>query len=709
MKRVLIALDYDAAAQNVAKAGFSMAKSINAEVILLHVIADPVYYPSVGYSPIMGFTGIVNESPLQSDSVAGLEKASQHFLDKCKQLLGDKSIQTCIKKGDFAESILKSSKDLYVDIIVMGSHSWKWLEDITLGSATEKVLEHSSIPVFIIPSKQKRKKQKDKKNTIMKNNPLVKLETLGQSIWLDYIRNDMFESGELRQLIEKDGLQGMTSNPSLFEKAISESHIYDNDISALALQQGNAKVIYEILSQRDIQKAADEFRNLYEKTNGREGYVSLEVNPHLAHDTNGTIDEARRLWIALNRPNVLIKVPATTEGLPAIRQLISEGINVNVTLLFGLSRYRQVIKAYIAGLTARLDQGKPVMNVVSVASFFLSRIDSVMDPVEADFIASNGEQAHFATDIRGQVAISYAKIAYEIYKKTFKGKQFARLAREGALPQRLLWASTKTKNHDYSDIKYVEALIGPDTINTITLETLQAYRNHGHPALQLEVDVVQAKWVMSELSEVGINIKEISRKLEEDGIRKFIESFDKLLEVIAKKSLENTPKKTSDDHSLPGDEEKRNKKKQFKISIMKKETFIAVSLALIMAVSCSAPKKDNQKSTEPVQTSNPKQAIPEEKNTQVASETVGSGEKLYKDKGCLVCHQLNTKLVGPAVKDIAAAYSGNKAGLTAFLKGEGKAIVDPSQANVMQPQIAITKALPAEELNEIVDYILSIK
>jgi len=539
VKRVLIALDYDSTAQNVAKAGFSMAKSINAEVVLLHVIADPVYYPSIGYSPIMGFTGTVNECPLQSDSVEGLKKASQHFLDKCKQLLGDKSIQTHVKKGDFAESILKSSKDWHADIIVMGSHSWKWLEDITMGSATEKVLDHSSIPLFIIPSKQKRKKQKDKKNTIMKNNPLVELETLGQSIWLDYIRNDMFESGELRQLIEKDGLRGITSNPSLFEKSITESHIYDKDIRALALQKNNAKAIYETISQRDIQNAADEFRHLYEETNGKEGYVSLEVNPHLAHDTNGTIVEARRLWMTLNRPNVLIKVPATTEGLPAIRQLISEGINVNVTLLFGLSRYRQVIKAYISGLKDRLDQGKPVKNIVSVASFFLSRIDSVMDPIEADFVASNGEQALFATDIRGQVAISYAKIAYKIYKKTFESKQFARLVREGALPQRLLWASTKTKNHDYSDIKYVETLIGPDTINTITLETLQAYRNHAHPALQLEVDIAQAKWVMSELSEVGIDIRKISRKLEKDGVEKFIESFDKLLEGIAKKSLEN--------------------------------------------------------------------------------------------------------------------------------------------------------------------------
>jgi transaldolase len=372
----------------------------------------------------------------------------------------------------------------------------------------------------------------------MKNNPLIELEALGQSIWLDYIRNDIFKSGMLRRLIEEDGLRGITSNPSLFEKAISESHIYDLDIRTLAFRKKDTKEIYETLSQRDIQKAADEFRPLYEKTDGKDGYVSLEVNPHLAYNTQGTIEEARRLWAALNRPNVFIKVPATTAGLPAIRQLISEGINVNVTLLFGLPRYRQVIKAYKAGIAARIEQGKPVKNVVSVASFFLSRIDSVIDPLEADFVASGGEQAHFATRIRGQVAISSAKIAYKIYKQAFEGKHFIELANKGASPQRLLWASTKPKNSDYSDIKYVEALIGPDTINTLTLETIEAYRKHGNPISSLEANLTQANWVFSELPEVGININRINRRLEKDGVEKFITSFDKLMESIAKKSSE---------------------------------------------------------------------------------------------------------------------------------------------------------------------------
>ncbi|MGA3013634.1 MAG: transaldolase [Bacteroidales bacterium] len=373
---------------------------------------------------------------------------------------------------------------------------------------------------------------------MMKENPLKALEKLGQSIWLDYIRRDLIISGELRRLIAEDGLKGMTSNPSIFEKAIAESEIYDKDIHDLAKKKKDAKTICETLSQRDVQNAADEFRTVYDKTDGKDGYVSIEVNPHLAHDTKGTIEEARHLWVSLKRPNVLVKVPATTQGLPAIRQLISEGINVNVTLLFGLPRYRQVIEAYIAGLEARADQGKQLKHIISVASFFLSRIDAVIDPKEREFVALGGEQAHFATKIRGQVAISSAKVAYQIYKETIEGEQFIKLAHKGASPQRLLWASTRPKNPDYSDIKYVEALIGKDTINTMPLETLEAYCDHGEPAPRLEVDLEQASWVMSELSEVGIDIKKVTKALENDGVKKFIKSFDKLMDVLIKKSSE---------------------------------------------------------------------------------------------------------------------------------------------------------------------------
>ena len=367
----------------------------------------------------------------------------------------------------------------------------------------------------------------------MNKNPLKKLESLGQSIWLDYIRRDLITSGELQKLIDEDGLRGITSNPAIFEKAIAESNLYDSEIHKMALDGKNINTIYEAISQKDVQNAADVFRPLYDRTGGKDGYVSLEVNPHLAHNTKGTIEEGRRLWAALNRPNVLIKVPATTEGLTAIRQLISEGISVNVTLLFALPRYREVTEAFIAGITDRINLGKPIKNIASVASFFLSRIDAVIDPNEAEFIATEGEQAHFATKIRGQVAISSAKIAYKIYKEVFENEQFLKL---GASPQRLLWASTSPKDPKYSDVKYVEALIGPNTVNTIPFQTLDAYRDHGDPANLLEVDVEQSSWVLSELSEIGIDLKNITEELENDGVAKFIQAFDNLMDALAKKS-----------------------------------------------------------------------------------------------------------------------------------------------------------------------------
>ena len=370
----------------------------------------------------------------------------------------------------------------------------------------------------------------------MKNNPLKQLGALGQSIWLDYIRRDLIASGGLRRLIEEDGLRGMTSNPAIFEKAIAESHDYDEEIRAMALEGKGAEAIYETLSQRDVQSAADEFRPLYDSTDGNDGYVSLEVNPHLAHDTNGTIDEARRLSAALNRPNVLIKVPATAAGLPAIRQLISEGISVNVTLLFGLPRYRQVVEAYIAGIEARIAQGKPVKHIASVASFFLSRIDALVDPQLDILIAQGGKNADFANKAHGQTAIASAKMAYQIYKEIFVSDRFRKLAARGARVQRLLWASTSTKNPDYSDVKYVEALIGADTVNTAPLETLDAYRNHGKPKARLEQDPEEAGQVLERLPELGISIDNVTQQLEDEGVEKFIKPFDKLMKTLAQSS-----------------------------------------------------------------------------------------------------------------------------------------------------------------------------
>ncbi|MGA2506462.1 MAG: transaldolase [Chitinispirillaceae bacterium] len=366
----------------------------------------------------------------------------------------------------------------------------------------------------------------------MKSNPLNQLGTFGQSFWLDYIRRDLIVGGELRRLIEDDGLCGMTSNPAIFEKAIIDSHDYDADMQSMTLEGKSSNAIFEALTQRDVQMAADEFRPVYERMDGKDGYVSLEVNPHLAHDTKGTIEEARRLWAALDRPNVFIKVPATVEGLPAIKQLASEGINVNVTLLFGLPRYRQVAEAYIAGIEARQAQGKSVKQVASVASFFLSRIDTLVDPLLEKIIALGGDKADLAGKVHGQVAVASAKMAYQIYKEIFNGGRFKDLAENGARVQRVLWASTGTKNPDYSDVKYIEALIGPDTVNTIPVETLIAFRDHGVPDARLEDDVEQAKGILERLPELGISIDAVTQQLEDEGVEKFNKPFDKLMKTL---------------------------------------------------------------------------------------------------------------------------------------------------------------------------------
>jgi transaldolase len=371
----------------------------------------------------------------------------------------------------------------------------------------------------------------------MKSNPLKQLTALGQSIWLDYIRRDLIAGGGLRRLIEEDGLRGMTSNPAIFEKAIADSSDYDADIRALALEGQAPGAIYETISQRDVQSAADAFRPLYDLTDGKDGYVSLEVNPHLSHDTHGTIVEARRLWTALNRPNVFIKVPATVAGLPAIQQLIGEGINVNVTLLFGLPRYRQVAEAYLGGIEARTAQGQPVKRVASVASFFVSRIDALVDALLEKRMADGGKAADLAQKARGQVAIASAKLAYQIYKEIFTSDRFKKSAARGAGVQRLLWASTSTKNPDYSDVKYVEALIGPDTVNTAPLETLEAYRDHGMPKVRLEQDLAQARQVLERLPDLGIRLDDVTRQLEDQGVAKFNQPFDHLMENLARRSI----------------------------------------------------------------------------------------------------------------------------------------------------------------------------
>jgi transaldolase len=369
----------------------------------------------------------------------------------------------------------------------------------------------------------------------MKNNPLKQLETLGQSIWLDYIRRDLITSGELRRLIEEGGLRGMTSNPSIFEKAIADSHDYDEDIRVMALEGKSVDQIYTALTVEDIQRAADLFRPVYDRLDGADGFVSLEVSPRLAHDTARTVVEARALWTAVARPNVMIKVPGTREGLPAIRQLIGEGINVNVTLLFGLPRYRQVAEAYLAGLETLTAQGKPLKSAASVASFFLSRIDVLLDPALEKLAATNKSKATLAATLHGQVAISSAKAAYQIYAEMFDSERFGKLKTHGARTQRLLWASTSTKNPAYSDLKYVEALIGPETIDTIPLETLAAYRDHGQPASRLSEDGVKAAGTLRRLSEAGIDLDAVTQQLEDEGVQKFAKAFDVLMNTLKDK------------------------------------------------------------------------------------------------------------------------------------------------------------------------------
>lgn len=366
----------------------------------------------------------------------------------------------------------------------------------------------------------------------MRENPLLDIQAFGQSIWLDLIRRGMLSSGELQQLIEQDGLRGVTSNPTIFEKAIAGSHDYDHAIRALALEGKSVEKVYEALTVEDVQRTADLFRGIYDQTEGRDGFVSLEVDPHLADDTTGTIAEARRLWATLHRPNVLIKVPATREGLPAIQQLTCEGINVNVTLLFSLDRYREVAEAYIAGLEARAALGKPLERVASVASFFLSRIDVLVDSLLEKVMQAGGPKAAIAASLHGHVAIASAKAAYQMYKEIFASERFRKLAAQGGRTQRPLWASTGTKNPAYSDVKYVEALIGPETVNTVPLETLNAYRDHGNPAPRLEEAVQEAHHILARLSEAGIDLGAVTRQLEEEGVHKFIVPFDRLMTTL---------------------------------------------------------------------------------------------------------------------------------------------------------------------------------
>lgn len=387
----------------------------------------------------------------------------------------------------------------------------------------------------------------------MKYNPLIELKKYGQSLWLDYLRRDMLESGELKRLIEDDGLRGMTSNPKIFWNAIDGSDDYSSAIRTLTQQGKTKEEIYRILTVEDVQNAADVFRPLFDELDGGDGFVSLEVNPHLARDVDGTIAEAKELWKALSRPNVFIKVPATKEGLTCIRQLTAAGINVNVTLLFGLDRYRKVAEAYVSGLEDRLQNGESIANIHSVASFFLSRIDVKVDPALEYLQQRGGDKGQAANEFHGAVAVSSARLAYQFYKEMFSSDRFRQLADKGARPQRVLWASTSTKNPDYSDIKYVEALIGPATINTVPRDTLDAYRDHGNPSPRLEDDVAFSKSVLNRLADLGIDLHQITDELIQEGIKKFNKRYDQTLESLEKRMQETIDTRVDSQEMLLGE------------------------------------------------------------------------------------------------------------------------------------------------------------
>jgi transaldolase len=363
----------------------------------------------------------------------------------------------------------------------------------------------------------------------MQYNPIRRLTELGQSPWLDFLSRKLIRSGRLDELIGEWGVRGVTSNPKIFADAISKGEEYSSDLTALGERGLSAAEIVERLMVDDVREAADRLTAVHDFSGGRDGYVSLEVSPALAHDAGRTIAEARHLWGALARSNVFIKVPATVEGLIAIRELIGDGINVNVTLLFGLRRYQEVIEAYLGGLEDRLERGFPIDQIESVASFFVSRLDTLVDG-KLEEVGSRGvDEMEMAKQLRGETAIACAKIAYQIYRQAFEGTRFLELRKKGARTQRLLWGSTGVKDPRYSDVKYVEALIGPETINTMPMATLEAYRDHGRPQLRLQYDLDQAKRTLAMLAGLGVDLDQVSETLVAEGVEKFAQPYEELI------------------------------------------------------------------------------------------------------------------------------------------------------------------------------------
>ncbi|MEP6993505.1 MAG: transaldolase [Acidobacteriota bacterium] len=366
----------------------------------------------------------------------------------------------------------------------------------------------------------------------MSANPLLRLGELGQSVWYDFIRRDLYQGPELKRLIDEDGLRGMTSNPTIFQKAIADSSLYDEDVKRAGGAGKDPAATFESLAVADVCAAADIFRPVYDASGGDDGFVSIEVGPKLAHDTQGSIQEARRLWSSCGRPNVMVKIPGTAEGVPAIRQCLAEGININITLLFSVPRYREVMEAYLSALEERVRLRQPIDRIRSVASFFVSRVDTNVDK-KLDALTKAGNAK--AAPLRAKLAIANARIAYQAFDEVFGGERFMAMKGQAASLQRPLWASTSTKDPSLPDLYYVEALIAPTSVDTMPPETFQAYKDHGDPKVRIAEDLAGARAAFQSLAELGIDFAVVARELEDDGVKKFSDSFDGLLKTIAEK------------------------------------------------------------------------------------------------------------------------------------------------------------------------------
>ena len=362
-----------------------------------------------------------------------------------------------------------------------------------------------------------------------------KVYELGQSLWYDNIERRLLENGELNAMIERGDIYGVTSNPSIFHNAIVNSSDYDEELKRLANDGANANEIFDTLAVQDIQAAADLFLPLYESTNGGDGYVSIEVHPDMAHDVEGTSAEAERLWALVDRPNLMVKIPATKEGLPAIQRSIAKGININVTLIFSQQRYAEVINAYLSGLEERLGDGKEIENIASVASFFVSRIDSKVDGWLDELVTAGGPQSAKAAQLRGMVAIANAKLAYERFTSEFNSARYASLKEKGGRAQRPLWASTSTKNEKYPDVLYLDELIGFDTVNTVPPKTLEAFKDHGSAELSIERDLDGAHQTLADLKDIGLSLDKATEELEEEGVASFSNAIHALQDTIEKR------------------------------------------------------------------------------------------------------------------------------------------------------------------------------